>query len=59
MSNPTENSPKSKRNNKKLPGKDGNESSRKTVGGRHGPMGAGKKKFGPGTGKNQGDGLGA
>ena len=58
MSNPNGTAPKAKRNNKKLPGKDGSESSSKTVGGRHGAMGAGKKKYGPGTGKNQGDGLG-
>ena len=58
MSNPTENSPKAKRNPKTLPGKDGSESARKTVGSRHGAMGAGKRKYGPGTGKNQGDGTG-
>jgi hypothetical protein len=59
MSNPNGTSPKSNRNPKSLPGKSGSESGRKTVGQRHGAMGAGKKKFGPGTGKNQGDGLGA
>ena len=58
MSNPTGNSPKAKRNNKKLPGDGGSESGRKTVGQRHGFMGTGMKKYGPGTGKNQGEGDG-
>ena len=42
----------------KPPGKDGSESSSRTVGGKHGFQCTGKKKMGPGSGKNQGDGAG-
>ncbi len=41
----------------KKPGKDGTTSGR-TVGQRNGYMGDGKKKMGPGSGKNAGDGAG-
>ena len=58
MSDPTGRSPKSSRNPKTLPGDSGSESGRKDVGKRHGYKGDGTKKYGPGTGKNQGDGTG-
>lgn len=61
MSDPTGRSPKARTQShatRTLPGVGGSESPRKTVGSRHKNMGAGKKKYGPGTGKNQGDGEG-